>query len=732
MTSLVLALSLTSFLGFGLLILNGIRFQNISHELTELYNDSLARESFSQFNEFLNTTEATSSLSLELAENYYRLRNIISRQDLAAMMVHNYHTTFARETTLLGGGAFFEPYAFYPDIERFHYFCNKELASDGSIPPPDRVVWIGDEWEWDVDTYEEGWYLVALPKNWDRRTPRPERFYWSELYIDTSVDALMVTVSLPIYSPERYIVGVATIDVSLSTLQQIISSIQLPTPSTQIAGFSVVNNATFAITGSTSFDIVDYPAGSWLNHLSGIKPGESLIRNITLDGIEYSLTAFVHKSGIGVATLIPTAEKFAVIDALQIANYTAVAVVVLVMIAVIILVNIFISRMIIKPVRRTFHVLETFSKGDLTQIISSKGKDELARMMNILGSAQEGIRNLVINIKKEASALSDIGSSLASNMNQTAVAVNEISSNTQNMKSRILAQSATVSETHSTMEQIVSNLNKLNGHVESQSSNVSQASSAIEQMVANITSVTRTLINNADNVKVLKDASEVGRTGLQDVAADIQEIARESEGLMEINSVMENIASQTNLLSMNAAIEAAHAGEAGKGFAVVADEIRKLAENSSEQSKTIGTVLKKIKTSIEKITSSTENVLTKFEAIDSSVSVVAEQEYNIRSAMEEQGAGSKQILEGIGGVNEITRQVKNDSAEMLEGTREVIKESEELEKVTQDITTDINEMATSTEHINLAVNHVKEISGKNREAIDVLMKEVARFNVEKK
>ena len=131
--------------------------------------------------------------------------------------------------------------------------------------------------------------------------------------------------------------------------------------------------------------------------------------------------------------------------------------------------------------------------------------------------------------------------------------------------------------------------------------------------------VTNTLIKNSDNVHDLTEASEVGRNGLQEVAANIHEIARESEGLMEINSVMENIASQTNLLSMNAAIEAAHAGEAGKGFAVVADEIRKLAESSSEQSKTIGSVLKKIKSSIDKITKSTENVLLKFEAMDHGV-----------------------------------------------------------------------------------------------------------------
>jgi methyl-accepting chemotaxis protein len=249
-------------------------------------------------------------------------------------------------------------------------------------------------------------------------------------------------------------------------------------------------------------------------------------------------------------------------------------------------------------------------------------------------------------------------------------------------------------------------------------------------MVANIASVTDTLVKNGANVKTLQDASEVGRSGLQDVATDIQEISRESEGLLEINAVMENIASQTNLLSMNAAIEAAHAGEAGKGFAVVADEIRKLAESSSEQSKTISTVLKKIKESIDKITKSTDNVLARFEAIDSSVKTVADQEGIIRNAMEEQGEGSKQVLSGIEQVTEITRNVKSGSEEMLEGAQQVIAESQNLEKVTQEITSGMNEMAGGAEEINTAVHQVNEISSKNREGIDALMKEVSKFKVE--
>jgi methyl-accepting chemotaxis protein len=391
----------------------------------------------------------------------------------------------------------------------------------------------------------------------------------------------------------------------------------------------------------------------------------------------------------------------------------------------------FVARNIVKPIIGVTLTLKDISEGDgdLTKRITTNSKDEVGDLAHYFNETLDKIKNLVVNIKNEAVKLSDIGADLSSNMNETAAAVNEITANIQSIKGRIINQSASVTQTNATMEQVTVNINKLDGHVESQSNTITQASAAIEQMVANIASVTDTLVKNSANVNTLQEASEVGRTGLQNVATDIQEIAHESEGLLEINSVMENIASQTNLLSMNAAIEAAHAGEAGKGFAVVADEIRKLAESSSQQSRTIGTVLKKIKTSIDKITVSTGNVLTKFEAIDSSVKTVTEQEDTIRNAMEEQGEGSKQILEGIGEVNEITRQVKSGSNEMLEGAREVIQESSNLEKATQEITSGMNEMASGAEQINVAVHHVNEISGKNREGIDALMKEVSRFKV---
>ena len=118
-----------------------------------------------------------------------------------------------------------------------------------------------------------------------------------------------------------------------------------------------------------------------------------------------------------------------------------------------------------------------------------------------------------------------------------------------------------------------------------------------------------------------------------------------------------------------------------------------------------------------------------FEAIDSSVRIVAQQEESVRNAMEEQGAGNKQILEGVSNVNLTTAEVKLGSQEMLEGTKKVIKETESLEKVTQEIALSMNEMVTSAEQINSSADRVNEISVKNREGITALLKEVSRFTV---
>jgi len=384
---------------------------------------------------------------------------------------------------------------------------------------------------------------------------------------------------------------------------------------------------------------------------------------------------------------------------------------------------------IVKPIHLLTNALDNTANGDLTRRLPEVGRDEVARASRSFNMTMEELRKMIGAIKQQAAKLSEIGNDLAGNMSHTASAMNQITANIQSVKGRVMNQSASVTETNATMEQVTINIDKLNNHVERQTSAVSESSAALEQVIANIQSVTQTLVKNAANVESLKVASETGKVSIQDVVSDIQEIARESEGLLNINSVMENIASQTNLLSMNAAIEAARAGESGKGFAVVAGEIRKLAESSSEQSKTIGEVLKKISESIAKITLSTDNVTNRFDAIDQGVKLVADQEEMIRNAMEEQGHGSKQVLQAAGQVGEITQQVKSGALEMREGSKEVITESKNLERATQEITSGINEMAAGTEQVNKAVNSVNDLSGKTRENISMLVSAVSKFKV---
>lgn len=390
-----------------------------------------------------------------------------------------------------------------------------------------------------------------------------------------------------------------------------------------------------------------------------------------------------------------------------------------------------ISRSIIRPVKKTIAILKDISEGegDLTKTLELKTGDELAEMAAYFNLTLSKIRNLVITVIKQTEILQNIGTDLASHMTETAASINQISANIQSVKNQTNHQTSSVNETHGTIHEMTESIARLSELLELQTTNITESSSSIEEMVASIASVNNSLQSNMVNIASLSESSETGRQSLSRVTDDIRQVARESEKLLEISQIIEDIASQTNLLSMNAAIEAAHAGEAGKGFSVVADEIRKLAESSGQQATTISKLLKNIKESIGGITQSAEGVLDLFSSMADNVATVSSQETSISNAMHEQTAGNQQILAAISQLNQITQEVSEKAQEMEQGSTRITRETAALQSITSEMNGSMLEMSAGAEQITEAVMRVQDLSGTNKDSINELVDEIARFKV---
>ena len=391
----------------------------------------------------------------------------------------------------------------------------------------------------------------------------------------------------------------------------------------------------------------------------------------------------------------------------------------------------FVARAIIKPINVAVSALQNIAQGegDLTVRLPVVGNDEITDMAEYFNKTIAKIGASIQQVGVNSNTMEEIGDELASNMTETASAVNQISANIDGVKQQAMTQAASVTETAATIEEIVRTIKQLNGSIETQAASVAQSSSSVEQMVANIASIGQTLGKTDEVIRSLTTATGDGKATLVTSNTVTQKIAEESGSLMEASSVIQHIASQTNLLAMNAAIEAAHAGEAGKGFAVVADEIRKLAEDSAMQGKTITATLKTLSGEIETLSASSKTVEEKFNAIFTLAEQVKEMSTRLTEAMREQENGSKEVLTAIKSINTVTIEVQAGSEEMLKGGEGVASEMQKLDSLTRIITDSMNEMASGAVQINNAVQEVSEITQRNKRSVQNLAQEVSKFKV---
>jgi methyl-accepting chemotaxis protein len=390
---------------------------------------------------------------------------------------------------------------------------------------------------------------------------------------------------------------------------------------------------------------------------------------------------------------------------------------------------------VITPLKKTAATAAAVSENlssreaDFTYQMPVTRRDEIAVIIRSINGFIASLRTLVGRLKTAQASLRAIGENLTGQSEESAKANERIMGAAAAIQGQTEDQGKSLERTTAVLQNASEGLGGLNALILDQNRAITASSASVEEMSGAIGAVSVAMGEMKDQFRALVAVAEEGRMRQEDVDRQIQTILSQSESLVGANLVIAQIAAKTNLLAMNAAIEAAHAGDAGRGFAVVANEIRSLAEDSRSQSNSIKAELLDISGAVQDTAAISAKSQEAFRLVSEQISATDAFIARIDTAMDAQRRASTQIQEALDAINAAASRVQGTSADMTAHMDGVKGEMDGLTRIVRAIQQGISGMGESAREVNKAAETVLDLARDTHRNIQVMEDTIGSFKV---